>query len=138
MVRHDKKHVHNFLTIFYSIIQTVNGRQKVKFWGVLSFRGISSAQTPQIIFFVFKIFSQYPYEHFGTNILKIGRKLSSQEFHCLSELTENLRNTIKYRNINFVIEVSIRAHFKDNFILQQAPKLLAPSIFHNIIPLFYP
>ena len=79
--------------------------------------GISPAQTRQIIFLVFILFSQYPYEHFDTNILKIGRKLSSQEFLGLSELTENLKNTIKYRNINFFIEVSTRAHFKENFVL---------------------
>ena len=28
-----------------------------------------------------------------------------------------LPHAIEYRNINFVIEVSTRAHFKDNFIL---------------------
>ena len=83
-------------------------------------------QTPQIIFLVFIIFSEYPYEHFDTNILKIGQKLSSQEFLGPSELTENLKNTIKYRNINFVIEVSTRAHFKDNIILIKILKLNIP------------
>ena len=117
IISHDKKHVHNFLTIFFHNLDCYWPSKSQIFGVFLIFRVISTAQTRQIIFFLFIIFSQYPYEHFDTNILKIGRKLSSQEFLCLSELTENLKNTIKYRNINFVIEVSTRANFKDNFIL---------------------
>ena len=37
-----------------------------------------------------------------------------------------LLHAIKHRNINFVIEVSTRAHFKDNFILIKKKKKTIP------------
>ena len=49
--------------------------------------------------------------------MKIRQKLSSEEFLGSSEFPKNLKNAIKFRNINSVIEVSTKAHFKDNFIL---------------------
>ena len=70
-----------------------------------------------MIYLVFILFIHYSYEHFDINILKNGQKLSSQEFLGPPEFPENLKNAIKYRNINFVIEVTTRAHFKDHFIL---------------------
>ena len=34
-----------------------------------------------------------------------------------SKVPENRKIAIIHRNVNFVVEASLRAHFKDNFIL---------------------
>ena len=106
---------HNFFTIFFHNLDGYWPSKCQNLVEGLGFRGVSPLQTPKIIFFLYFFFIV----NIHTKILISTFCKSDNLILCQKFLLDLLLlpHAIKYRNINFVIEVSTRAQSKDNFIL---------------------